>query len=97
MLHNRWTMTCEYGLQRTGRTLSIDLPIRRLGVRVLPSAPSSTAISPLGGATGARGVCRPPRRTNGRVAAIASRTPTASHAIASQPVTRRPPTRDSRH
>jgi len=39
MLHNRWTMTCEYGLQRTGRTLSIDLPIRRLG----GSSPSERA------------------------------------------------------
>ena len=28
MLDNGWTMTCGYGLQRTGRTLSIDLRIR---------------------------------------------------------------------
>jgi hypothetical protein len=27
MLDNRWTMTCEYGLQRAGRTRSIDLRI----------------------------------------------------------------------
>jgi hypothetical protein len=37
MLDNRWTMTCGYGLRRTGRTLSIGLRIRRLGVRVPPS------------------------------------------------------------
>jgi hypothetical protein len=34
MLDTRWAMTCEYGLQRTGRTLSIDLRIRcsRIGL-----------------------------------------------------------------
>src|ERR1700730_4518850 len=48
MLGNRWTMTCEYGLQRTGRTLSIDLLLRRLGVRVSPSAPRSQALCPPG-------------------------------------------------
>ena len=42
------------------------------------------------------GVCRLPRRTSVPVAATASRTPMASHAIASRPVTRRPLTRDSR-
>ena len=35
ILDNRWTMTCEYGLRRTGQTLSIDLPIRRLGFESL--------------------------------------------------------------
>jgi hypothetical protein len=38
----RWTpgrtLTGGYGLRRTGRTLSIDLRIRRLGVRVPPNA-----------------------------------------------------------
>ena len=38
---------------------------------------------------------RLPRRTSVPVAAAASRAPTASHAIASRPLTRRPLTRDS--
>jgi len=38
-------MTCGYGLRRTCRTLTIGLRIRRLGVRVPPSAPRSTAPS----------------------------------------------------
>jgi hypothetical protein len=42
------------------------------------------------------GVCRLPRRTSVPVAATASRTTTASHAIASRPVTRRPLARDAR-
>src|SRR6266480_3692512 len=33
------TLTCRYGFWRTGRTGGIDLRIRRLGVRVPPSAP----------------------------------------------------------
>jgi hypothetical protein len=39
--HGR-TLTCGSGFQRTGRTPSIDLRIRRLGVRVPPSAPGPT-------------------------------------------------------
>ena len=41
-------MTCGYGFQRTGWTHRIDLRIRRLGVRVPPSAPSSQARCPPG-------------------------------------------------
>ncbi len=37
---NGETLTCEYGLQRTGWTPRTDLRIRRLGVRVPPSAPA---------------------------------------------------------
>ena len=37
------TLTCGYRFCRTGRTRSIDLRIRRLGVRVPPSAPRSKA------------------------------------------------------
>ena len=36
----QWTLTCGYGFCRTGRTRSIDLRIKRLGVRVPPSAPA---------------------------------------------------------
>jgi hypothetical protein len=35
MLDNRWTMTCEYGLQRIGRTRSIDLRIKWLALHSL--------------------------------------------------------------
>jgi len=40
-----WTLTCGYGFWRTDRIDGIDLRVRRLGVRVPPSAPSSTAPS----------------------------------------------------
>ena len=50
------TLTCGYGLGRTVRTLSIDLRIRRLGVRVPPSAPSSQALSPIGSGALANGL-----------------------------------------
>jgi hypothetical protein len=33
------TLTCGYGFRSTGRTLRADLRIRRLGVRIPPSAP----------------------------------------------------------
>jgi hypothetical protein len=50
MLDNRWTLTCEYGLQRTDRTLSIDLRIRSLGLRVadrlLPVRPQAFEQAP---------------------------------------------------
>lgn len=54
MLDNRWTMTCEYGLQRTGRTLSIDLRIKclptarqqtRPGMREAPASEGPTGSS----------------------------------------------------
>jgi hypothetical protein len=48
ILDTCWTMTCGYGLRRTGRTGGTDLRIRRLGVRVPPSAPSSGVNSPCG-------------------------------------------------
>jgi hypothetical protein len=56
MLDNRWTMTCEYGLQRTGQTLSIDLWVRRFPFAVahvaalrvtLDEQPSGTSGSPV--------------------------------------------------
>jgi hypothetical protein len=43
----QWTLTCRYGLWRTGRTHGIDLRIRRLGVRVPPSAPLSSQVTRL--------------------------------------------------
>src|SRR5262249_49029818 len=39
----QWTLACGYRFWRTDRTGGIDLRIRRLGVRVPPSAPRSTA------------------------------------------------------
>jgi hypothetical protein len=39
------TLTCGSGFWRTGRTHGIDLRIRRLGVRVPPSAPDLTVYS----------------------------------------------------
>jgi hypothetical protein len=34
----QWTLTCGYGFWRTGRTDGIGLRIKRLAVRVCPSA-----------------------------------------------------------
>ena len=71
VLDNWWTMTCGYGFRRTGRTLGIDLRIRRLGVRVPPSAPRSEApyrirkgafLVRLGATLGATGIRQPPNR-----------------------------------
>jgi hypothetical protein len=55
MPDTRWTLTYGYGLRRTRWTHCIDLRIRRLGVRVPPSAPRSTALSPISGAPFANG------------------------------------------
>jgi len=41
----QWTLICGYGFRRTDRRRGIDLRIRRLGVRVPPCAPRSTASS----------------------------------------------------
>ena len=41
----RPTLTCGYGLRRTGWTPRTDLRIRRLGVRVPPSAPPKPQVS----------------------------------------------------
>ena len=41
-------LTCGYGFRRTGRMPSIDLRIRRLGVRVPPSAPAQRPVPTLG-------------------------------------------------
>jgi hypothetical protein len=38
-----WTLNCGDRLRRTGRTAHTRLRIRRLGVRVPPSAPASQA------------------------------------------------------
>ena len=43
-LDARRTLTCGYGLRRTGWTRRTDLRIRRLGVRVPPSAPPKSQV-----------------------------------------------------